>query len=159
MKRQDARRGTTNCSTMREMTMRILGWILGLLVGFVTWGLTMALSGGVGPVGRANASDTLVFMMPVVVFCMPLAALSVERGFSLAALWLMSLAPLLGALNVGFSMANAKLISVAGRGTLDLPTYWWGWAALTAIVLGTVAYGKRSVEQAQKEDLEATAQR
>lgn len=136
--------------------MRIVGWILALLVGFVTWGLTMALSGGVGPLGRANASDALVFMMPIVVFCMPLSALSVARGFSLTALWLMSLAPLLGVLNMGLSIANAKVVSVAGRNTPDFPTHWWGWAALTAIVLGTLAYGKRSAEQAQKEELETS---
>ena len=53
--------------------MRALGFLVAFAVGFVLWGVALALSGGVAPLGKTGNSEVVVFFIPVVAFAFPIA--------------------------------------------------------------------------------------
>lgn len=63
--------------------MRTLGFILATLVGFMCWGLAVALSGGVAPLGRVGAGEGLTFFTPIVLIATALCVLAFVRGHAL----------------------------------------------------------------------------
>lgn len=93
--------------------MRALGFLGALLVGFVLWGVTLALSGGAYPLGKAGSTEAVLFFTPLVTFAFPLSLMIFERGQVLTGIWILATAPLLGLLN--FAIA----IGVAATGAVD----------------------------------------
>ena len=76
-----------------------IGVIFALIVGYVCWTLTFALSGGAYPIGSAKATEIVVFFAPILGVVLPSIARNLAADQGLAALWLAALAPLAGAFN------------------------------------------------------------
>lgn len=131
--------------------MRTLGFILATLVGLMGWGLALALSGGVAPLGQVGAGEGLPFFTPVVLFALPLAALAFLRGRALAGTWIAALAPILGfgnfALSVSFALADGSAPTAQPR---PLPSFALVWCLLLAVALAAAVWGPRLVPAAAR---------
>ena len=127
--------------------MRTLGFILATLVGFMCWGLAVALSGGVAPLGKVGAGEGLPFFTPIALFATPLAVLAFVRGHALTGVWIGALAPILGftniALSVSFAMADG---SAPAAQTRALPTFALVWCLLLAVALAAAVWGPRLLQ-------------
>lgn len=127
--------------------MRTLGFILATLVGLMCWGLALALSGGVAPLGKVGAGEGLPFFTPVVLFALPLAVLAFVRGRALTGVWIAALAPILGfgnfALSVSFALADGTAPTAQAR---PLPSFALVWCLLTAVALAAAIWGPRLVQ-------------
>jgi len=124
--------------------LRVLGFLLALLVGFAFWGLSLALGGGVAPLGNAGATEVALFFMPIVAFAAPLAALAFVRGHALTGTWLLAVAPVLGFLNFALAVSAriAEPSPLAAR--LSEPsTLWLVWLFLLALALGVLVLFSR----------------
>jgi hypothetical protein len=124
--------------------MRILGFILAIFIGFVSWGLTLALSGGAAPLGRTGPTEGLIFFVPVLLFAGPVAVLAFLRGNSLTGTWLVAVAPILGAAN--FSMSMSAVIRPGGPGGPSgepPPTFALAWCVLLLFALAVFAIRQR----------------
>ena len=93
--------------------MRIINALLAATVAFFCWGITIALSGGVAPLGRTGGTEGLLFFLPVVVFALPAATVAMVRGHTGTAMWIGALAPVSGFAN--FALA----LSMSGHGPVD----------------------------------------
>jgi hypothetical protein len=79
--------------------MNAFSAVLAVVVGFVLWGLTLALSGGVAPLGKTGGVEALLFFSPIVIYVVPLVLRMLGRGKTVTALWMAALAPMAGVMN------------------------------------------------------------
>lgn len=127
--------------------MRALGFLVAFAVGFVLWGVALALSGGVAPLGKTGNSEVVVFFIPVVAFAFPIAMVAFTREYMLSGTWVLALAPGLGFLN--FAYASALLPE--GPGAWDAPLTGThllilagGWLLLLGLVLASMRSANKS---------------
>lgn len=85
--------------------MRVLGYLLALLVGFALWGISVALGGGVAPLGKTGPTEGALFFIPIVAFAVPLAVVAFVRGHALAGSWILAIAPVFGFLNFALAVS------------------------------------------------------
>jgi len=78
---------------------QIIGIVLALLVGWVTWGLSAAMANGVYPLGSAGRLEALIFYAPIVGLAAPAALRAFLSGAIVLGVWILSLAPVLGVVN------------------------------------------------------------
>lgn len=133
--------------------MRTIGFILALAVGFACWGLTLALSGGVAPLGRVGPAEGIAFFTPIALFALPLAVLAFARGHALTGTWIGAIAPLLGVANFAFALSTI----VSGprpEGAVDLPppTFALAWCGALAVALVAVEWNRRHSKASQRPD-------
>ena len=81
--------------------MRIVGIVLAIGIGLVSWPAALALGGWGSPL---RALDSLLLWAPIVGAAVPIALLLFVKGAKLSGAWVMALAPLLGVLNVLWSI-------------------------------------------------------
>lgn len=131
--------------------MRIFGYFVAILAGCASWGLTLAFSGGVAPLGRAGPTEGAVFFTPILLFAGPIALFSLVRGNSLRGLWIGALAPILGAANFALSMSFVVYDSNAS-GPIDdrPPTFALAWCALLLLVLAAFVVSQRQQKKQGK---------
>ena len=127
--------------------MRFLGFLGALLIGFVLWGLSLALSGGAAPLGKTGNNEGIVFFIPIVAFAIPLAAIAFMREHGLTGTWILAIAPALGFLN--FAIAASTVGGEPGawdRGleASTLLTLLAVWLFLFACILATMRLLKNS---------------
>lgn len=120
--------------------MRTFGFILAALAGLACWGLTLALSGGVAPLGKAGAGEGASFFTPIVLFALPVAVLLIVKGHALAGTWILALSPVLGAMNVALAVSS-RWAQPPVPETIDRPppTFALAWIGLLALVLACLA--------------------
>jgi hypothetical protein len=127
--------------------MRTLGFILATVIGLMVWGLALALSGGVAPLGKVGEAEGLPFFTPIALFATPLAVLAFVRGHALTGAWIAALAPILGftnfALSVSFALAEGGAPTAQTR---PLPSFALVWCLLLAIALAAAVWGPRFVQ-------------
>ena len=73
---------------------------LALVVGFMAWSATFALTGGESPFAWPRLSDRLVFFAPLLCVALPLFVRAAMERRPVRAFWLVAIAPLLGWLDV-----------------------------------------------------------
>jgi hypothetical protein len=81
--------------------MQVLGIVLAIGIGLVSWPAALAL-GGWGSALRPL--DSLLFWAPIVGAALPIAVLLFAKGAKVSGTWVVVLAPLLGVLNVLWSL-------------------------------------------------------
>lgn len=81
--------------------MQIIGIVLAIGVGLVSWPAALALGGWGSPL---RALDSLLFWTPIVGAAIPIALLLFAKGAKVSGAWVVALAPLLGVLNVLWSV-------------------------------------------------------
>jgi hypothetical protein len=118
--------------------MRVLGFLGALAVGLVLWGLTLALSDGVAPLGKTGRNEATVFFMPIIVFALPLATIAFTREYVLSATWILAAAPGLGFLNFAFAVWTMSGEPAARDTALSIPTLLTlvaGWLFFLGLIL------------------------
>jgi hypothetical protein len=81
--------------------MRILGIVLAIGIGLVSWPAALALGGWGSPL---RALDSLLLWAPIVGAALPIAVLQFVKGAKVSGAWVTALAPLLGVLNALWSV-------------------------------------------------------
>ena len=81
--------------------MQIIGIVLAIGIGLVSWPAALALGGWGSPL---RALDSLLFWTPIVGAAVPIALLLFVKGAKVSGAWVVALAPLLGVLNVLWSV-------------------------------------------------------
>ena len=81
--------------------MQIVGIVLAIGVGLVSWPAALALAGWGSSL---RAVDSLLFWTPIVGTAAPIALLLFVKGAKVFGAWVVALAPLLGVLNVLWSV-------------------------------------------------------
>lgn len=120
--------------------MRIINVLLATVVGFFCWGITIALSGGVAPLGKTGGTEGLLFFLPVLIFALPAATVAMVRGYTGTAMWVGALAPLCGVANFALALALSGDGPVdAGPSGLSLLTQAAVWGALLAAVMAMMS--------------------
>ncbi|MES2926846.1 MAG: hypothetical protein V4843_08515 [Pseudomonadota bacterium] len=87
--------------------LKVIAIALPLLIGWFAWSVTAALSDGIYPLGRVDMLEKLLFWAPILGFCVPMAVRGFATRRSLAALWLLALAPAFGFANNLFFVVMA----------------------------------------------------
>ncbi len=121
--------------------MRVLGFLLALTVGLVLWGLTIAVSGGAGPLGEARGNEVMVFFIPIVVFAIPVAIIAFTRDYVLSGTWMLAAAPAFGFLNFAFAAAATSGQPGSWDRPLNMSTLLIlvaGWGCLLGLILATI---------------------
>jgi len=120
--------------------LRILGYLLALLVGFALWGISLALGGGVAPLGKTGSTEGALFFIPIVAFAVPLAVVAFVRGHALVGSWVIAVAPVFGFLNfaiaVSAKMAQSSPLAVRLGEPSTLLLFW---LLLLVLALGAAA--------------------
>lgn len=124
--------------------MRIAGVLSGLAVGLVLWSFLATFLGS-NPIGRASGFDGLVIFSPIIGVVLPVALNLLDAKRSVLGTWLLALAPIAGALNVG---VNFLLISVTG-----ITSQTWNVPGILAILIWVVP----AVKLYKKLGVDATA--
>jgi len=106
---------------------QIVGIVLALLVGWVTWGLSAAMANGVYPLGSAGRLEALIFYAPIVGLAAPSALRAFLSGAIGLGVWILSLAPVLGVMNF------LLYVGVAARPSADSITHWQSAAILAGL--------------------------
>jgi hypothetical protein len=120
--------------------LRVLGYLLALLVGFALWGISLALGGGVAPLGKTGPTEGALFFIPIVAFAVPLAVVALVRGHALTGCWIIAVTPVFGFLN--FALAVSATIANSSPLALRLSeptTLLLVWLVLLGICLGAMA--------------------
>lgn len=81
--------------------MRIVGIVLAMGIGLVSWPAALALGGWGSPL---RAVDSLLLWAPIVGAAAPIALLLFVKGAKVSGAWVVALAPLLGVLNALWSV-------------------------------------------------------
>jgi hypothetical protein len=81
--------------------MQILGIVLAIGIGLVSWPAALALGGWGSPL---RALDSLLLWAPIVGAALPIAVLQFVKGAKVSGAWVTALAPLLGVLNALWSV-------------------------------------------------------
>ena len=81
--------------------MQIVGIVLAMGVGLVSWPAALALAGWGSPL---RALDSLLFWAPIVGSAAPIALLLFVKEAKVSGAWVVALAPLLGVLNALWSV-------------------------------------------------------
>ena len=81
--------------------MQIVGIVLAVGVGLVSWPAALALGGWGSPL---RALDSLLLWAPIVGAAVPIALLLFVKGAKVSGAWVLALAPLLGVLNALWSV-------------------------------------------------------
>ncbi len=81
--------------------MQIVGIVLAIGIGIVSWPAALALGGWGSPL---RALDSLLLWTPIVGTAAPIAFLLFVKGAKVSGAWVVALAPLLGVLNVLWSV-------------------------------------------------------
>lgn len=116
--------------------MHLLNYVLASLTGLFCWGITLALSSGVAPLGKVGGDEGLMFFMPVLIFAIPLAVFAMLRGRTGTGLWLIALAPVFGFSNFAIGLGLAGNAAVGeGPSGLVLLFIAAGWVALLGVCL------------------------
>ncbi len=89
------------CPKRRRSVMRVLGVVLAIGIGLVSWPAALALGGWGSPL---RALDSLLLWAPVVGAALPIAVLQFVKGAKVSGAWVAALAPLLGVLNALWSV-------------------------------------------------------
>jgi hypothetical protein len=97
--------------------------IVAAIVGAFLWRLTLAL-GNNNPLGRVGSSEAVLFFFPILFAVLPLATRALAKSSLASFVWLIAVAPVVGALNVGLMI----LVAIATKST-PTPT-------LTGLVAG-----------------------
>lgn len=128
--------------------MRVFGFVLASIVGVAFWGLTIAFSGGVAPLGKTGSAEGGLFFIPILVFVAPLALIAFIRGHALTGMWFIAVAPVFGFLNFVLAMsavmadANPWFARLGGpSGLLVL------WVLLLVVAVGFLSLQGRNKEQ------------
>jgi hypothetical protein len=120
--------------------LRILGYLLALLVGFALWGISLALGGGVAPLGKTGPTEGVLFFIPIVAFAVPLAVVAFVRGYALAGSWVIAVAPVFGFLNFALAVSSKMTQSSPLAVRLSEPsTLLLVWLLLLVLALGAAA--------------------
>lgn len=132
--------------------MRVLGYLLALLVGFALWGITVALGGGVSPLGKTGPTEGTLFVMPIVAFAVPLAVVAFVRGHALAGSWILAIAPVFGFLNVALAVSTKISETSTFAVRLSEPsTLLLVWFLILGLVLGALEiFGRASSRAATR---------
>jgi hypothetical protein len=124
--------------------MRTFGFILAILVGLACWALTLALSGGISPLGKPGPAEGIVFITPILLFALALAVVALVRAHSLTGVWIVALAPVLGAVNFALSLSLLMREPNTNGAVGEKPsTFALAWCVLLVVVLAAAAIGKR----------------
>jgi hypothetical protein len=86
--------------------MYVLGTIVALIVGFITWGIVLAMFSG-NPIGRTGGGDILLFLAPILGVTIPAVARAGNEGKCALAVWLLAIAPFFGGLNMALAAGIA----------------------------------------------------
>jgi hypothetical protein len=81
--------------------MQIVGIVLAIGIGLVSWPAALALGGWGSPL---RALDSLLFWSPIAGAAVPIALILFAKGAKVSGVWVVVLAPLLGVLNVLWSV-------------------------------------------------------
>lgn len=81
--------------------MQLVGIVLAIGIGLVSWPAALALGGWGSPL---RALDSLLLWAPIVGAAAPIALLLFVKGAKASGAWVVALAPLLGVLNVLWSV-------------------------------------------------------
>ena len=81
--------------------MRIVGIVLAIGIGLVSWPAALALAGWGSSL---RALDSLLLWAPIVGAAAPIALLQFVKGAKVSGVWVVALAPLLGVLNALWSV-------------------------------------------------------
>lgn len=81
--------------------MQVLGVVLAIGIGLVSWPAALALGGWGSPL---RALDSLLLWAPIVGAALPIAVLQFVKGAKVSGAWMAALAPLLGVLNALWSV-------------------------------------------------------
>ena len=81
--------------------MRVLGIVLAIGIGLVSWPAALALAGWGSSL---RALDSLLLWAPIVGAAAPIALLQFVKGAKVSGAWVVALAPLLGVLNALWSV-------------------------------------------------------
>ena len=110
--------------------MQIVGIVLAIGIGLVSWPAALALGGWGSPL---RALDSLLFWTPIVGAAGPIALILFVKGAKVSGAWVVALAPLLGVLNVLWS---AELYtSYLGPSLLSSDPFPWAFIVLSAMWL------------------------
>jgi hypothetical protein len=125
--------------------LRTLGYLLALLAGFALWGISLALAGGVAPLGKTGPTEAALFFTPIAAFAMPLSVVAFVRGHALAGSWIIAIAPVFGFLNFGLAL-SAKMAqpSPIAEGLNEPSTLLLVWPLLLGLTLGALALLSRT---------------
>lgn len=101
---------------------------LPILIGWLTWAITAGLSEGAYPLGRVGLIEKMLFWVPILGFCAPMAVQAFANRRSVAALWLLALAPVFGFVNgmlyIVFVVGSARTGPVGGHNPWVLVGLW-----------------------------------
>ncbi len=132
--------------------MKFVSAVFALIAGFVCWGLVLALSGGVSPLGKVGQPEAVLFYSPIVLFALPLATIALVRASPLLGVWILALAPVLGFWNFGFIVSsNLKGSSKSVDYASQAQTAALVWLALFLVILLFIVQDVRRRKQEQQE--------
>lgn len=116
-----------------------------MLVGFALWGISLALGGGVAPLGKTGPTEGALFFVPIVAFAVPLAVVAFVRGHALTGSWVIAVAPIFGFLNFALAVSAKMAQSSPLAVHLSEPsTLLLVWLLLLGLALGALALFSRA---------------
>lgn len=122
--------------------MRTFSLVSALIVGFIFWRFTSTLSGGVASLGKVGPADAAIFLTPIVLFALPLAAIAAIRSSPLISLWICAVAPLFGLCNIVLTVA----LSVRGASSRQGWLLAFLWLLLLVLAIAATARHARQAK-------------